>query len=350
MKRRAALKFTTAALVSALAAPYVHAQSKKFAGIKLRVNGFGGLYDETLSKCVGAPLEEKYGLKVQFIAGTQSADLVKLIANKDNPPYDLFQADSAYMLELLKGSLIEKIKASDVPNIKRVLPGFREYGDYGVPFSVSTVVPVYNSKYITQPFTSYSDIARPDLMGRAVIPMPTFATNSLYLLGLAEENGGSITDMEPAYKVLAAAKPNIVALAQTNVAELQMFENEEVYAGMFWDGRAHELRTKGVPIVTVVPPTGVYSVVSYMNVVKGTKYAEAAHAFAEQLLSDQGTLGIPLAMRFGVTTDVKLPEAIQKDIVFNSPERNALKKNVDWQKWMADQGARIERVNKIMRS
>jgi len=350
MKRRTFLKVATAAAASALPAPYVHAQSKKFAGITLRVNGFGGLYDEALTKSVAKPLEDKYGLKVQFIAGTQSTDLVKLIANRDNPPFDLFQGDSAYMVELVKAGVIEEIKASDVPNIRRVLPAFREYGDYGAPYSVATVVPVYNSKYIKQPLTSYSDIARPDLKDRAVIPTPTLDTTSLYLLGLAEENGGSISNMEPAFKILAAAKPNIVALAQTTVAELQMVQNEEVYAGIFWDSRAHELRTKGFPIVTVIPPNGLYSIITCMNVVKGTKYPEAAYAFADQLLSDEGMIGLPQALAIGATTDIKLPEAIQKNLVYNSPERAALKKKVDWQKWIADRSERIERVNKIIRS
>ncbi|APG14967.1 hypothetical protein BKD09_42275 [Bradyrhizobium japonicum] len=350
MKRRTFLKFTTTAVAGSLAAPYVHAQSKKFAGVTLRVNGFGGLYDETLRKCVGAPLEEKYGLKVQFIAGSQSADLVKLIANRDNPPYDLFQADSAYMVELLKAGVIEEIKDSDVPNIKRILPEFREYGDHGVPYSVASSIPVYNSKYIKQPLTSYSDIARSDLAGRAVIPSPVQDSISLYLLGIADENGGSISNMDPAFQVMAAAKPNIVALAQTTVAELQMFESEEVYAGIFWDSRAHELRTKGFPIVTVIPPKGLYSICSYFNVVKGMKYPEAAHAFAQQLLSDEGMSGLPQALGIGVTTDVKLPDEIQKNLVYNSPKRIALKKKVDWQKWMADRGTRIERINKIIRS
>lgn len=350
MKRRTFLKLTTAAAASGLAAPYVHAQSKKFAGITLRVNGYGGAWDEALTISVAAPLDEKYGLKVQFVAGATSADFIKLVANKDNSPFDLFQADSAYMVELLKAGLIEEIHASDVPNVTRILPGFREYGDYGVPFSVSSVIPVYNSKYIKQPLTSYSDIARSDLAGRVIIPTPNQDSTNLYLLGLAEENGGSISDMEPAFKILAAAKPNIAALTQTTVAALQMFQNEEVYAGIFWDGRAHELRAKGAPIVTVVPTKGIYSISSYMNVVRGMKYPEAAHAFVEQLLSDQGMLGIPQAMRYPATTDVKLPEDLQKDLLFNSPDRNALKKKVDWQKWIAGRSDRIERVNKIVRS
>lgn len=331
MERRAFLKCAAAAAAGVLAAPYVRAESKKFAGITLRVNGFGGAWDEALIKNVAAPLEEKYGLKVQFIAGTEAADFVKLVANKENPPFEMFAADSAYMVELLKAGLSEEMKASDVLNIKRILPGFREYGDYGVPFSIATLVPVYNSKYIKQPLTSYSDIARA-LAGRAVIPAPTLDAPSLYLLGLAEENGGSISDMEPAYQILEPAKPNIVALAQTTVAEVQMFQNEEAYAGIFWDGRSYELRSKGVPIEPVFPPKGIYSITSYINIVKGMRYPEAAHAFVEQLLLDEGMLGIPKAIRYGVTTDVNLPEDIRNDLLFNSPERSALKKKIDWAK------------------
>ncbi|MDA9537153.1 hypothetical protein ACM41_13220 [Bradyrhizobium sp. CCBAU 21362] len=350
MKRRAFLKLVTSTAAAALAAPYVQAQSKKFAGITLRVNGYGGLYDEALRKSVAVPLEEKFGLKVQFIAGTTQADLVKLIANKNSPPFDLFMADSSYMVELLKAGVVDEIKAADVPSIARILPGFREFGDYGVPFSVASVVPVYNSKYITQPLTSYSDIARADLKGRVIIPTADQIASSLYLLGIAEENGGSISNMEPAFKVLSAARPNIVALAQTNVAEVQMFQNEEGYAGIFWDGRAHELRTKGVPVATVVPPKGIYSTTSYLNLVKGMKYAEAAHAYAEQLLSDQGMLGVPEALRYGVTTDVKLPDELRKDLLFNSPERSSLKAKIDWEKLWGARSAWIEKVNTTIRS
>src|SRR5262249_24518905 len=144
-----------------------------------------------------------------FIPGSTGTDLVKLIANRDNPPYDLFMADSSFMVELVKAGVIEEIKASDVPNVKRIRPEFREFGDHGVPFDIASIVPVYNSKHIKQPLTSYSDIARPDLAGRVVMGAPGSITSNLHLLAISEENGGSIADMEPAFKVLEAAKPNI---------------------------------------------------------------------------------------------------------------------------------------------
>lgn len=349
MKRRTFLKLATATTMSTLAAPYVHAQDKKFAGITLRFGGWGGLYDETIQKYVAAPLEEKTGLKVQITAGTQSADLVKLVANKENPPFDVYQADSAYMVEALKADLVQEVKEVDVPNIKRILPGFREYGEYGIPYSIFTYIPIYNSQLVEQPLTTYTDMTRTDLKGRLALPAATFDTWNLYLLALAEESGGSIVNMEPAYTLLEQAKPNILALAQSTVAMVQMFENEEASAGVISDARGHELRTKGHPIVSVYPPQGIYGATSYMNVVKNAKYPEAAFAFLNQMLSDEGMLGLPRTLRLGVTTDVKLPDEIAKDLTFNSPERIALKKTVDWEKWMADRSTRIERINKIVR-
>ncbi|WP_420969449.1 extracellular solute-binding protein [Bradyrhizobium sp. B120] len=349
MKRRTFLKLATATTMTALAAPYVQAQNKKFAGVTLLVDGWGGLYDETIQKYVAAPLEERTGLKVQITAGTQAADLVKIVANKKNPPFDVYQADSAYMLEALKADVIEKVGEAEVPNIKRILPGFREYGDYGVPYNTFSMIPMYNSRLVKRPLTTYTDITRPDLKGRLALPAPISATWNLYLLALAEENGGSVSDMEPAYKLLEQAKSNILALTQSTVAMVQMFENEEASAGVISDARGYELRSKGHPIESVYSPHGIYGATSYMNVVKNAKHPEAAFAFLNQALSDEGMLGLPQVMRFGVTTDVKLPGAIANELTFNSPERIALKKTVDWEKWMADGSTRIERINKILR-
>ncbi|UWU75841.1 extracellular solute-binding protein [Bradyrhizobium huanghuaihaiense] len=349
MNRRTFLKFTTAAATGVLAAPYVHAQSKKFAGITLRVNGWGGRWDAAIMKGVASPLEEKYGLKVQMAVGTQVAQFVKLIAEKQNPSFDLFIGDSSVMVELIEAGVIEEIKASDVPNIKRILPGFHEFGDHGVPFCLSAIGPAYNPKFIKQPLTSYSDMARPDLKSRVVLYSPATNTSSLYLLGWAEENGGSISNMEPAFKILEAAKPNIVALVQSQTPLMQTYQSEEAYAAIVWSGAAYELNSKGIPMVFNVPPRGIYAATTYCNLVKGMKYPEAAHAFAEQLLSDQGMLAIPEASRYDVTTDVKLPEELRKDLLFTSPERVALKKNVDWKKWTEGRSARIERFNKIIR-
>lgn len=170
------------------------------------------------------------------------------------------------------------------------------------------------------------------------------------LVALAEENGGSISNMDPAFKIVAAAKPNIAALPGSSVGQQQIYQTEEAYAGIFWDGRTYDLRARGTPMMTAIPSKGLYSLITYVNPVKGIKYPDAAYAYCEQLLSDQGMLGIPQALRYGPTTDIRLPDELAKDLVFNSPERVALKKDVNWTTLMAERNAWIERFNKQIRN
>ena len=55
----------------ALAAPaVVRAQSKRFEGITLNLNSFGGDYDRLLAEHVARPLEQRTGLKVVYQSGT----------------------------------------------------------------------------------------------------------------------------------------------------------------------------------------------------------------------------------------------------------------------------------------
>ncbi|MGY3372042.1 spermidine/putrescine-binding protein [Bradyrhizobium sp. GM2.4] len=128
-----------------------------------------------------------------------------------------------------------------------------------------------------------------------------------------------------------------------------MYQAEEVYAGVFWKYGTSQLNSKGFPIEFVVPPVGIYSVTTYLNVVKGTKFSEAAHALAEQFLSDQGMLAIAEGTRSDIATDFKLPEELHNNVVFTSPELVAQKKKIDWQNWEEGHSARIERFNRIIR-
>ncbi|MCP3380360.1 extracellular solute-binding protein [Bradyrhizobium sp. CCGUVB4N] len=348
MKRRDFLALSATAALAPLMAPAVHAQQKKFSGVTLRINGYGGTYDKALIEGVAKPLEESTGLKIEYIPSTPSADIAKLISNKNNPHLDMFMADSPLMPQAIAGDILESFSASDAPNLSRVLPGFREFGDYGAPFSVASIVPVYNSSTVKPPLTSFSDIARPDLKGKVVTMPGNVFTGWIVLLALAEGNGGSLANMEPAFKLISAAKDNIIATPPSSVAQLQAFTQGEAQAGTLWDGRAFEARKSGTPLETVVAREGIYAVTSYTNIVRGCRNKEAALAYINQLLSDQGMLAVPKALRYGPTTDVALGD-IAADILVNSRERAALKRQIDWKAFMAQGPALGERMTKELR-
>lgn len=192
------------------------------------------------------------------------------------------------------------------------------------------------------------DIGRTDLKGKIAIPGTSIAASALVLLAFAEAKGGSVHNMEPAFKFLKEVKDNIVATPNSTVAQLQMFSQGEAQAGIFWDGRGHELRTSGIPMQTVVPKEGIYAVSTYVNLVKGGRNREAALAYVEQALSDEGQLALPKIFRFGATTDVPLGE-LKPEILLNSPERVAMKRKVDWAALMKQRGELSERMNKVLR-
>ncbi|UPJ63720.1 extracellular solute-binding protein [Bradyrhizobium sp. 191] len=349
MNRRDFLALGAASALTAIAAPAVHAQQKKFAGVTLRINGYGGTYDKALIEGVAKPLEASTGLKVEYIPSSPAADIAKLLSNKSNPHIDLLMADSPLIPQCIRGDILESFGASDAPNLSRVLPGFREFGDYGAPFSVASIVPVYNADTVKPPLTSFTDLARPDLKGKVSTMPATGYTGWLVLLALAEGNGGSLANMEPAFKVIAAAKDNIIATPPSSVAQLQAFTQGEAQAGTLWDGRAYEARKSGTPMQTVVAREGIYAVTSYTNIVRGCRNKEAALAYINHLLSDEGMLSVPKALRYGPTTDVALGD-LARDILINSRERAALKRPIDWKAFMEQGPALGERMTKELRS
>ncbi|MGY4592767.1 putative spermidine/putrescine transport system substrate-binding protein [Bradyrhizobium sp. GM22.5] len=349
MERRDFLSLGAAAALSAISAPAVHAQQKRFAGVTLRVNGYGGTYDKTLSEAVAKPLEESTGLKVEYIPGSTTADVAKLLASKGNPHVDVLMCDSPSMAPAIAGEILEPVTQAEVPNLSRVLPGFREFGDYGVPFSVASIVPVYNSDNVKPPLTSYTDLFRPDLKKKVVFYFTASYAAWLPLVAIARGNGGSLSNMDPAFNIIAAAKENILATPSSSVAILQLFQQGEAQAGAFYDGRAYEARKSGTPLQTVIPKEGICAITSYVNPVRGGRNREAALAYMNQILSDSAMLALPKSLRYGPTTDVALGD-IAGDILFKSPEHAKLKLVVDW-KALMEQGPLIgERFSAVLRS
>lgn len=326
----------------------VRAQTKPFSGVVLRCNGYGGDYERVLIQSVAEPVEARLGVKLQFTAGNVQADVARLIATKDDSPFDLFMCDSPQMAQLAPAGVLERTTMSDLPALARVLPGFREFGDYGVPYSVANFVPVFNSARVKPGFTAYADIARPDMRDRLIVSAAPLGSTALLILALAESNGGSIDNTDPAFEILRRAKPNVVSLYSTMVTPVQQLESEEAWGGVFWDGRAFALRKAGKPIETVVPREGIYSVTSYMSVVSGTRQRAAAIAVLDQLLSDQGMSGLPKFFRYGPTTDVVLPPEVRQDVLINSSERLAMKRPINWPRVGGLRAGWVDRFNRVM--
>ena len=350
MHTRRDLLTTAAAAGIALAAPaIVRASDKRFDGITLNLNGFGGDFDRIMKETVADPLKAETGLAVTYAPGGSSAAVAKTIATPDNPPFDIVLCDSPSVPELLDADMIESVGADQVPNVKNLVPGLPEFGTHGLPFMISSSVVTYNTEDIDEPVTSYADLARPGLKGEVALFNLENTGGILYLLALAESNGGGVDNIDPAFDALQEIKPNIVTLTSSTTSLIQLFEQREATAGALWNGRVFAMQKAGQPMAMVTPTEGLYSLMSYYNPIKGSKNPDAVRAYLGRALSDEAIGAIASFFRYGPTTSVALPDKVAKDIVTFGPEGLGKIKKLDWAKVAEARPGWMERFNRAMR-
>lgn len=336
-------------IIALLVGVACQAQPKKFEGVTLRINGYGGAYDEVLKEHIAKPLKEKYGLEVAYDPAGSSVAVAKLLASKEDPPYDVLMADSPGMPALIAEGVLDKVTAADVPNLSKVYPQLREFGDYGAPFIISAGILTYNSKDIKNPPKSIKDLARPEYKGKVALMDLGSSGGVLFLAAMADANGGSVNNIEPGLNMLKDLKPNVAATFGTTVSQVQAFQQGDASLGYFWDGRVYELQTKNVPMVKVAPAEGIYAVFSYVNLVKGTKNREAALAYINQALSDEAVGALVKRFTYGPTTNVTLPPELAKDVITYGPAGVKLIKPIDWNVAAKQRGDWTNRWNSVMR-
>jgi putative spermidine/putrescine transport system substrate-binding protein len=346
MKRRSFLRFAAAASTAAFAAPAaLHAQAKRFEGVTLNINGYGGDYDRLTMEYIAKPLEQRTGLKVNIQASESTSALAQALASRDNPPFDILLTDSPIMPQLIKSDLIDPISARDLQNLGKLLPDVR---DYGVPFLTNAIILTYNSKLVKQPVTSYADLKRPDLKGHVGMLSPANTGGVLALIALTESNGGNLDNIEPGLKALTSMRDSIATISPATTTIQQLLEQEEIWAAPFFDGRIYASRNRGKPLVSVIPKEGIYVVYNYWNPIKGSKKREAVLAFIEQAVSDEAIGQMVNFFHYAPCTDIKISPEVAKEVVVYGDNRK-LVKPVNWNKVAQYRGDWIERFDKAMR-
>jgi spermidine/putrescine-binding protein len=344
--RQATLAVSLAFLLAGLASP--SAAQQRFSGVTLNVNGYGGAYDEVLKEAVAKPLKEKYGLEVIYHPAGSTSATARLLASRDDPPYDILMADSPAMPALIEAGVLEEVTAKEVPNASKVYPQMREFGNYGLPFSIASLVLVSNNRHIKTPPKSFPDLANPEYKGRVALFSLESTGGILSVMAMAEANGGGVNNAEPGFEVLRKIKPNVLSAFGATVPHLQAFQQEEAWVGAFWNGRVYELQTKGVTVDMIVPSEGIYSLFSYVNAVRKSKHRDAQMAYLDQAMSDEAIAALATKFTYGPTTPVKLPDDIAKHVITYGEGVKKIKM-LDWATVAKNRGAWVNQWNREMR-
>jgi putative spermidine/putrescine transport system substrate-binding protein len=325
---------------------------KEFDGVTLNINGYGTAFDDVLKETIAKPLKEKYGIEVVFQPGTAVAAAAKLIASRDRPPFDLIMADSPNMPELVQAGVLEEITAKEVPGVAHVYPQLREFGNHGIPFVIASMPLYWNTDKIKTPPTSIADLAKPEFKGR--VAMFNLENNGglLNLIALAEANGGGVNNIKPGFDAYEKIKPNLLSTPPSTVTLFQLVEQSEAWAGSFWNGRILILKNKNFPIEMAIPKEGLYSTLSYVNLVKNLqpKQRAAALKYLELALSPEAATLMAKNVFYAPTSKaIQLPPEVAAKIVPYGEAQVKQVKLADWNAVSKNRSQWMEQWNRQMR-
>ena len=116
------------------------------AAADLTVGAFGGVWEQSLRKCVIAPFEKLTGKTVDVVLGAPTQWLNQIAASPGKPPLDILYNPTETSYEAINRGLIDKFTPADVPNSAEVVPRFAEMtGGYGAVHNYGAMGIIYNS-------------------------------------------------------------------------------------------------------------------------------------------------------------------------------------------------------------
>src|ERR1044071_6545740 len=203
-RRKALLAGAGLAGLAALGAPAIlHAETKT-----LKITSWGGKWGDIMKATVLPAFEKEFSCTVS--ADSAFPYLPKLAATPKNEPlYDVLHTNSNEQWDcVVRGLVMDKITAKEVPNVADVYPYAVSDKIAGVSIFTSAIgLGFRTDKGLTKP-TSWKDLADPKLAGaRGSYIIPVNSLGQCHLMMLGKIYGKGLQDLDAAYKALEQLKP-----------------------------------------------------------------------------------------------------------------------------------------------
>lgn len=284
-------------------------------GSTLRINSFGGTFQDAIEKVVVAGFEQKTGATVSVTTALSSAALNQLkAAPAGTSPLDLAYMDLVPIFQAKAAGLLQPFDRSKIASIGDIYPLAVDKDNFWVAELVSMTGIAYNTEKVKTPPTSWDDLWDPAYKGRVAISDVGGTAGYQFLANTARLNGGSETNIDPGFAQLRKLKPSIVSIYKTPDEMSRLLTSGEAWIGPWYGDRLSSLKRQGAPVAFVAPKEGAIAVLSSMCIPKNTKQLDLAHKFMDFQLSAEVNHKFVTTIAEGPTNGkVKLDEAFLKD-------------------------------------
>lgn len=293
------------AIQSALAAAAVVAmQPSAAAAADVTVAAFGGVWEESLRKCVISPFEAETGKTVDVVLGAPVQWMNQIAASPDDPPFDVIYMPSDNAYDVVSRGLAEKFTLDKVPNMAELVPKFAEIGDgYGVVHNYGAMGIIYNKETVTEPPADWKEFIAGVSEGKwyAAIPSVNYpGALSTVLWHFADLYGGGVDNIEPGLEKMKEMQAGGTLSFWSDPNQvLNGLRSGELDIAMYWDGRAWSFIDDGNDQFTYINPAP-GSVAAMTWILKVKNGDELGWKFINTALSAKAQGCFASAIRYGV--------------------------------------------------
>lgn len=282
----------------------------------LTVSTWGGVTEEGIRNFVQPEFEKLTGATLAYDIGGQGARYNKLLAQRANPPADVFFSTDEAVVSGLKAGVLQPATRKNLGNLAdiedwalTVKSGVAAEEVAGAPFTLISYVLGFNPDEVKTPLTSWADMWDPAFAGKLAFVAPTHSQMPAFVLLAAELAGGSAENVDPGFAKLAELRPAKLSVFWTDWAPLA--KTKDVTLAAEFDYYLDSMKDQDYAIDYVLPKEGGIAVPEYVSIVKGTRNQELAEAFLN-LMIDPKVQGAFAAATYQGPTNRKteLPEAL----------------------------------------
>lgn len=258
---------------------------------EITVAANGGKIEKAIREVIGPKFKEKYGIKVNFVAGLSGEILSKVELQKNAPQIDVAMYVPLDVQRAADKGLTETLDPAAIPNMAKIDSRFVAVENVGVPVFGLVIAPAYNTKTFEKngwaPITSWNDLIRPEYKGKTAFADIANDWGFAILYNLANANGGSLDNLEPGLqkaKQLASYSETFYKNSTQMMPAVQQGAADVTVMGSY---AIAELVDSGVPLKMVIPKEGAPLQAFSATVVKNAPHKKAAIDFINFLISEE---------------------------------------------------------------
>ena len=303
-------------------------------GDEMTVGVWGGIQETILREHCVAPLQEKYGVRINLVLGGTGDRRARAYAERGRPSFDIVYLNIFESRQAVKDGVTQP--ATDaVPNAANLYPSAK-LGGYGVAYNPVTIV--YDRRAVSSPITSWKDLWRPELRGKLIWPTYPGAQGTAALLMAAKIWGGSERDIDPGFRRIAELKP-FAAIQSSQDQLYTMFDQGIGAASIEFGSFTRSYAEKSNPnIVIAEPAEGQVIAMNAACITVGTRNQKLAEEWVDLHLSPACQARYAREIYYSPTiTNAGLPPDLAAKLVIGEAAVRGMV-DFDWDTVIASQG------------